>query len=163
MATLAAYIGGLCSHQLVAGETGVVLLIAPDQRQAKIALDYCTAIFEQSPILKQLIANRTADALELTNGISIEVRSANFRRLRGPTYIAAICDEAAFWFSDEWSTNTDAEIINAVRPGLSTTGGPLIIASSPYAKRGVIWEAHRKHFGSNGDPRILVDRHIARL
>jgi hypothetical protein len=162
MATLAAYIGGLCSHRLVPGETGVVLLIAPDQRQAKIALDYCTAIFEQSPILKQLIANRTADALELTNGISIEVRSANFRRLRGPTYIAAICDEAAFWFSDEWSTNTDAEIINAVRPGLSTTGGPLIIASSPYAKRGVIWEAHRKHFGRNGDPRILVAQGTSR-
>jgi hypothetical protein len=162
MATLAAYIGGLCSHRLVPGETGVVLLIAPDQRQAKIALDYCTAIFEQSPILKQLIANRTVDALELTNGISIEVRSANFRRLRGPTYIAAICDEAAFWFSDEWSTNTDAEIINAVRPGLSTTGGPLIIASSPYAKRGVIWEAHRKHFGRNGDPRILVAQGTSR-
>jgi hypothetical protein len=156
MATFAAYIAGLCSHRLVPGETGVVLLIAPDQRQAKIALDYCAAIFEQSPILKQLIANRTADTLELTNGISIEVRSANFRRLRGPTYIAALCDEAAFWFSDEWSTNTDAEIINAVRPGLSTTGGPLIIASSPYAKRGVIWEAHRKHFGKNGDPKILV-------
>jgi len=156
MATLAAYVAGLCSHRLVPGETGVVLLIAPDQRQAKIALDYCAAIFEQSPILKQLIANRTADTLELTNGISIEVRSANFRRLRGPTYIAAICDEAAFWFSDEWSTNTDAEIINAVRPGLSTTGGPLIIASSPYAKRGVIWEAHRKHFGKHGDPKILI-------
>jgi hypothetical protein len=156
MATLAAYIGGLCSHKLVPGETGVVLLIAPDQRQAKIALDYCTAIFEQSPILKQLIANRTADTLELTNGISIEVRSANFRRLRGPTYIAALCDEAAFWFSDEWSTNCDSEIVNAVRPGLSTTAGPLIIASSPYAKRGVIWEAHRKHYGQHGDPKILV-------
>jgi hypothetical protein len=162
MATLAAYIAGLCSHQLVPGETGVVLLIAPDQRQAKIALDYCAAIFEQSTILKQLIANRTADTLELTNGISIEVRSANFRRLRGPTYIAAICDEAAFWFSDEWSTNTDAEIINSVRPGLSTTGGPLIIASSPYAKRGVIWEAHRQHFGRNGDPRILVAQGTSR-
>jgi len=33
MATLAAYIGGLCSHQLVPGETGVALLTAPDQRQ----------------------------------------------------------------------------------------------------------------------------------
>ena len=156
MATLAAYLAGLCEHKLVRGEAGVVLLIAPDQRQAKIALDYCSATLESSPILKQLIANRTADTLELTSGISIEVRSANFRRLRGPTYIAAICDEAAFWFSEEWSTNTDAEIINAVRPGLATTAGPLIIASSPYAKRGVLWEAHRKHFGRDGDPRILV-------
>ena len=83
----------------------------------------------QSPILRQLIANRNADTLELTNGITIEVRSASFRRLRGPTYIAVIADEAAFWFSDEFSANADTEILNAVRPGLATTRGPLIIAA----------------------------------
>ncbi|MEK1929836.1 MAG: hypothetical protein AAAC47_08600 [Pararhizobium sp.] len=76
MATLAAYIGGLCKHPLVRGERGVLLCIAPDQRQAAIVLDYATAAFEQSPILKQLIANRTADTLELTNSINVEVRSA---------------------------------------------------------------------------------------
>jgi len=162
MAILAAYVGGLCEHDLVRGETGIVLLIAPDQRQAKIALDYCAAALEQSPILKQLIANRSSDALELTNGISIEVRSASFRRLRGPTYVAVIADEAAFWYSDEFSANADDEIINAVRPGLATSGGPLIIASSPYAKRGVLFETHRKHFGPEGDPLILVAQGTSR-
>jgi hypothetical protein len=156
MATLAAYIAGLCKHKLVPGETGVVLAIAPDQRQATIVLDYATAAFNESPMLRQLVVSRTQDTLELKNGISIEVRSASFRRLRGPTYIAVIADEAAYWYSDEFSSNTDAEILNAVRPGLATTGGPLIIASSPYAKRGVLWETHRRHFGKNGDPRILV-------
>jgi hypothetical protein len=67
-----------------------------------------------------------------------------------------VADESAFFYSDEFSANTDSEILNAVRPGLSTTQGPLIVASSPYAKRGVLWETHRKHFGKNGDPRILV-------
>ena len=129
MATLAVYIAGLCKHPLVRGERGVLLCIAPDQRQAAITLDYATAAFEASPILKQLIANRTADTLELSNGITIEVRAASFRRLRGPTYIAVIADEAAFWYSDEFSANADTEILNAVRPGLATTGGPLIIAS----------------------------------
>src|SRR5262245_28701468 len=156
LSTLAAYIAGLCKHDLAPGETGVLLLIAPDQKQAAISLEYCTAAFEQSPILKQLIANRTADALELTNGISIEVRAASFRRLRGPTFVAVIADEAAFFMSDEYSTNADTEIINAVRPGLATTSGPLIIASSPYAKRGVLWETHRRHYGPGGDPLILV-------
>ncbi len=33
--------------------------------------------------------------------------------------------------SDESSANADDEIVNAVRPGLATTGGPLIIASKP--------------------------------
>ena len=156
MSVLAVYVAALCKHSLVRGERGVVLLIAPDQRQAAIALDYAEAALEQSLILKQLIANRTADTLELTNGINIEVRAASFRRLRGPTYIAVIADEAAFWMSDEFSSNADTEILNAVRPGLATTGGPLIIASSPYAKRGVLWDTFRRHYGKDGDPLILV-------
>jgi hypothetical protein len=96
IATLGAYIASLCEHPLVGGETGIVLLIAPDQRQARIALDYCEAIFAASPVLNQLVAGRTADTLELTNRTTIEVRAASFRRLRRPTYVAAIADEAAF-------------------------------------------------------------------
>jgi hypothetical protein len=52
MATLAAHIAGLCRHPLVRGEKGILLCVAPDQRQAAITLDYATAAFEQSPILK---------------------------------------------------------------------------------------------------------------
>ena len=73
-----------------------------------------------------------------------------------------IADEAAFWYSDEFSANTDTEILNAVRPGLATSQGPLIIASSPYAKRGVLWDTHRKHFGKDGDPLILVAQGASR-
>ena len=163
IAPLSVYVAALCKHPLVRGEKGVLLCIAPDQRQAGIVLGYCEAAFEQSPILKQLVANRTNDALELTNGISIEVRAASFRRLRGPTYIAVIADEAAFWYSDEFSANADAEILNAVRPGLATTGGPLIIASSPYAKRGVLWETHKRHYGEGGDRLILVAQGASRV
>src|SRR5262245_9442124 len=137
MATLATYIAGLCDHcdALVPGERGVLLCVALDQRVAKIILDYAEACFERSPILKQLIVNRTADALELANGITLEVRPASFRKLRGPTYIAVIADELAFWYVDAAYANPDVEILNAVEPGLATTGGPLILASSPHARR----------------------------
>ena len=157
-ATLAVYLATLCDYTdvLAPGERGIALCIAPDQRQATIVLNYAAAAIEQSPILKQLIASRTSDSIELTNSISIEVRAASFRRLRGPTYIAVIGDESAFWYSDEFSANTDAEILNAVRPGLATTKGPLIIASSPYARRGVLWTTYKNHFGPKGDPSILV-------
>jgi hypothetical protein len=73
-----------------------------------------------------------------------------------------IADEAAFWYSDEFSSNADTEILNAVRPGLATTSGALIIASSPYAKRGVLREAHKKHYGQSGDPLILVAQGASR-
>jgi hypothetical protein len=162
VATLAAYLAGVCEHPLVRGERGVVLCIAPDQRQAAITLDYAEAALMGSPILRQLVANRSADTLTLTNRISIEVRAASFRRLRGPTYVAVLADEAAFWYSDELSANADVEIINAVRPGLLTTGGPLIVASSPYARRGVLWTAFKKQYGPDGDPLLLVARGASR-
>jgi hypothetical protein len=161
---LATYIAGLCDHSdvLAPGERGVVLCIAPDQRQARISLDYASAAFEATPILAQLIANRTTDALELTNGITVEVRAASFRRIRGVTAVAVIASEAAFWMDAETSTNPDTEILNAVRPALATTGGPLILISSPYARRGELWNIFRKHHGPNGDRLILVAQGASR-
>lgn len=157
MSTLATYLAALLDYGdvLAPGENGVVLIIAPDQKQASIILGYAVAAFEQSPILSQLIEGQTADSLRLTTGITLEVRSASFRRLRGPTYCAVLVDEVAYFYSDE-SANPDTEILNAVRPGLATTGGPLIGASSPYARRGVLWDAYRRDYGPNGDKLILV-------
>jgi hypothetical protein len=165
IAALACYLAGLCDHRnvLAPGERALVLCIAPDQRQARIVLDYATAAFGATPIMRQLIAGRTSDTLSLTTGVDIEVRAASFRRLRGHTFIAAIADEAAFYFADESSANPDTEILNAVRPGLATTNGLLAMISSPYAKRGELFEAHRKHFGPAGDPRILVAQGASRI
>jgi hypothetical protein len=165
MATLATYIAGLCEHSdaLVPGEKGILLCVALDQRVAKIVLDYCQAAFERSPILKQLIANRTQDALELTNGVSIEVRPVSFRKLRGPTYVAVIADELAFWYVDAVYANPDIEVLNAVEPGLATTGGPLILVSSPHARRGVLWDMFKRHYGANGDPLTLVAHGASRV
>jgi hypothetical protein len=71
------------------------------------------------------------------------------------TCVAALADECAFWMSDD-SANPDVEILNAVRPALATTGGPLIAISSPYARRGALWETYKRHYGADGDPLILV-------
>jgi hypothetical protein len=86
IATTVTYIAGLNEHRsLVPGERGVCLVIAPDQRQADVVLDYVTAAFEGSRILRQLVDGRTQRTLSLTNKIDVEVRAADYRRLRGPT------------------------------------------------------------------------------
>ncbi len=155
---LASYLSALCDHDdvLVPGERGVVLVIAPDTSQARIQLDYIDGAFRRSPVLAPMVANRTADVLSLRSGIEIEVRGASFRRLRGPTAVAVIATEAAFWHDSDSSLNPDTEILNAVRPALATTGGPLIVISSPYARKGELWETYRRHYGADGDPAILV-------
>ena len=57
--------------------------------------------------------------------------------------------------SDE-SANPDVEILNAAQPALATTQGPLIAISSPYARRGALWDRFKEHYGPEGDPMILV-------
>src|SRR5262249_8757473 len=139
-ACLAVYIAALCDHSdnLAAGERGLVLCLAPNQRAAAVAVSSAAAGFESQLLLRELVVNRTVDTLSLSTGVDLEIRPASFRGLRGVTAVAVIADEAAFWHTDETSANADTEILNAVRPALATTGGPLVVISSPYAKRGEV-------------------------
>ncbi|MBR1270451.1 hypothetical protein JQ629_23530 [Bradyrhizobium sp. AUGA SZCCT0222] len=156
-ATLAAYLAGFCdySEALSLGERGLVLFVAQNQRAAAVAFGYAVGIFRSVPALEELIERETADTLALRNGIDLEVRAASFRGLRGVTAVAVIADEAAFW-AVEGSVNPDSEILNAVRPSLATTRGPLLVISSPHARRGEVWTTYRRHYGTSGDPRVLV-------
>ena len=52
----------------------------------------------------------TAESVELASRVTIEVHTASFRTVRGYTVVAALCDEIAYWRSEE-STNPDAEIV----------------------------------------------------
>jgi hypothetical protein len=158
LATFDCWIAACCDHRdvLAPGETGVALLISRDQRAAKIALDYIDGILRDSPVLSSLIANRTADAIELSNKISIEVRPCNRVSVRGPTYISITADEVAHWFTSADFANPDIEILGSAKPGLMTTGGPLLMVSSAYAKYGVLYDAFKKHYGPEGATDILV-------
>ena len=49
----------------------MVLLIAPDMKQAKVLLDYAEGMLQSTPLLKQLILARTKDTLVLTTGITL--------------------------------------------------------------------------------------------
>ena len=55
MSVLATYLAGLCdySDRLARGEKGVVLLIAPDMKQAKVLLDYAEGTLQSTPMLRQ--------------------------------------------------------------------------------------------------------------
>ena len=153
MSTLATYIAALCDHSAVVavGERPLVLLLAQNQKTAAVSFNYCGGVFDNVPMLAQLVVNKTVDTISLANGIDLEIRAANYRGIRGVTAVAVIADEAAFWNVDDASANADSEILNAVRPSLATTGGPLVVISSPYAKRGEVYETHRDHFGNKGD------------
>jgi len=95
-----------------------------------------------------------ADGLDLQNQVTI-IRTASFKTSRGYTFPAVLCDEAAFWPTDD-SAEPDFAILDALRPGIaSIPGAMLLVASSPHAKRGALWDAFATYYGTD-DPDILV-------
>jgi hypothetical protein len=157
MAVLATFLAACRDYRsiLAPGQLASVILMAASREQAEEAFRYVRGIFESSPALSQLVEAVTADSILLRTRVEIVVRAASFRRVRGFTSVAAIVDELAFFHSDS-SANPDSEILNALRPSLATTSGPLIAISSPHARRGELYNAYRDNFGAHGDPRIVV-------
>jgi len=153
LATVGAVIERL-TDKLSAGERGVIALLATDRNQAKVALNYIHGLFDASPALRGMIEKRGAESIDLNNRISIEVSTSNYRSIRGRTLLAVLLDEVAFFRDSETSAANDKEIYRAAVPGLATTGGMLIGISSPYAKRGLLYDKYRKHYGNDSD--ILV-------
>jgi hypothetical protein len=139
---------------LAPGEVATVMIVACDRKQARVIVRYITAFLEECELLKPLIQRKSGAAegwaIELEGRVTIEVHSCNFRSVRGYTVCAALLDEIAFWRSEE-SANPDREVIEAVRPALATVPGSMLLcASSPYSRRGALWDAHRRHFAKDG-------------
>ena len=151
LSLLAVYLSCFCdwSGCLAIGERPTLLIVATDRRTARIIFRYIHALLTSVPELADMIVRETMDIVELSNGICIETAVASFRTIRGPTLIGALFDEAAFWRNEDLS-NPDHEILKATLPSLATTGGPLFVASSPYSKRGILWDAFRRHYGAPG-------------
>ena len=85
----------------------------------------------------------------LSNRTQIRVFTASFKTSRGYTLAGAVGDEISFLENSDTSTNPDKEILTALKPGLMTSRGPLLITSTPYARRGELWEAFKAYWGKD--------------
>ena len=140
---------------LAPGERAVAAIIACDKRQAKVAFNYVRAILKGVPALAEMVVRETAEAIELSNGASIEIHVASFRSVRGRSYCFVGIDEAAF-LRDEESASPDVEVYVAALPGLATIKGSLFIgSSSPWGKRGLVYDKYAKYWGQPAGPLIF--------
>jgi hypothetical protein len=129
------------------GERATIVIIAADRRQARTIMRYVRGLMNAVPVLSQLIEADRTDGVDLTNRVTVEVHTASFRTVRGYTIVAALLDEVAFWQGED-SASPDTEILTALRPSMATIPGAILLAaSSPYARRGALWDAYQKNFG----------------
>jgi len=155
MSAAAVYAACVRPVSLKPGELGVVMLMATDKDQAAEVYRYVRSIVESQ--FSDMVEGRIGkDFVDLNNRVRIKVQVANFRRVRGRKVLMVICDEVAFWWNDETSANPDREVLRAVRPAmLGVKDAALLCISSPYAQRGVLWDAFRRHYGRD-DAKVLV-------
>lgn len=164
---------------LAPGERGTVMIVAADKKQARVILRYIGAMLTKIPMLQAMMLKPevTANGIDLSNSVSIEVGTASFRSTRGYTYVALLADEIAFWRTDD-AAEPDFEVLDAIRPGMATIPNAMMLCmSSPYAKKGALYDAFRRYWGKDGEPLVwkaatremnptvaqsVVDRAVAR-
>jgi hypothetical protein len=108
------------------------------------------------PLLRGTVVGRTADTLTLRSGIVLAAYPCRPPAIRGLRARIAVLDELGFYRNAEGNPQ-DVEMLRAVRPTLATTGGRLVILSSPAGQSGALWDLYRLHFARDEAP-ILVWR-----
>src|ERR1019366_6457021 len=104
---LTTYIACCVDHRsiLAPGERGILPCLAATKSQASNAFNFIRGAIDDSPALRRLIVGYTADTLSLATNVDVVVRTAAFRSIRGATFIAVICDEIAFFRTEDNSVN----------------------------------------------------------
>jgi len=137
------------------GERGVVMVIATDRRQARVIMRYVQALLNAVPMLAAMIERQDTESIDLDNRVSLEITTASYRTIRGYTVVAALCDEIAFWRSDD-SANPAEAILDALRPAMSTIPGALLIGlGTPYRRSGPLYDAYKRHYGQDSDVLVI--------
>jgi hypothetical protein len=159
LALVAVFLGAFKDYRrfLGPGERATILVVATDRKQARTIFRYIRGLLADTPMLAPLIERESHDSIDLTNRVTIEVGAASFRSLRGYTVAAGLCDELAFWPTDD-AAEPDYAVLDALRPGMATIPGAMLLcASSPYARRGALWDAFKRYHAKDDAP-VLVWR-----
>src|SRR5262249_48117913 len=159
LALTAVYLACFHSYRqfLAPGERATIMLIARDRRQCRVIFNYIRALLTPVPMLKKMIVRENHNAFDLEGSVTIEVQTASFRSVRGYAIVAALCDELAFWPTDD-AADPDYAVIDALRPGMAQfPNAMLLCASSPYARKGALFDAHQRHYAKDHDPVLVCE------
>ncbi|HJT20810.1 MAG TPA: terminase family protein [Nitrospira sp.] len=148
--------GVLMGHAALTGKPGTFALgICQDHRGAmRVLLRYARAPFETLDLFRAEVARSTADTLELRNGVTLAAYPCRPEAVRGLRASIVVVDELAFFTATD-GRPMDQEMLRVARGRLATTGGKLIVISSPYGQSGALWDLHRKHYGQDKSSTLI--------
>jgi hypothetical protein len=137
------------------GTETFAISVAQDQRSSlRTAFRYACTPFEIVPALAKHVKSRKADTWALSNSVLLAAYPCRPEAVRGIRARVVICSELAFYRNSENLPN-DLEMLRAIRPCLATTGGRLVILSSPYWQSGALYDLHRQHYGREDSDTLI--------
>lgn len=163
-AVIASFVGAYWDHDSYTApdEPARIPVLAKDKDEAGTIKGFMDAIF-RIPALSWMVVKADgreerfppAETVRLATGCVARVTAATIGAGRSKAVPLALLDEIAFFKTGE-AANPDKEIVRAIRPAMTTVPHPLLVGlSSPYAKKGVLWEKFKEHYGRGGSP-VLV-------
>ena len=151
--------------RLAPGEEAFVMLIGPSKSHAQQILRYARGAASLVPAIESSIVASSPDHFTLERRTAVGggkvvaqrvnilcvAATAGGQSARGKTLLGAFLDEAAF-FRDENYTVNDRDMFDAATVRV-IKGGQTIVASTPWAESGLLFERHKDHFGK---PKAVV-------
>lgn len=137
--------------RLAPGEDGVCPIVAPTLKAARDTLRFAQgAAANHTGLAAQCSKLDAADELVVHRGkrrVVLRVGAANAGGLsgRGRSIVGAYLEEAAFFRDRDFKVN-DAAIYAAIAPRV-VLGGQLVIASTPWARSGLLYKLYRDNYG----------------
>lgn len=130
-------------HFALSNPDTTTLIVSPSLRQSMIMFGRIESFIYRSKILTRSIVRKTRTIIQFSNGAMIVALPCSEHLLRGYTAHLVICDEAAFM--------PEEVISNVLFPMLATTGGTLILLSTPWGRDNLFhrafvdpaWSVHR--------------------
>lgn len=143
---------------LAPGQRAVALVVAPNEELRQEVVNYALGAFRSKPELAALLRlPRGTKDDDVVSEFTIRRPDGQFVTFRGGVATAGgyggrgksltdfAMDEAAF-FRDRSSKVNDQDIFNAASPRV-LPGGQTIVASTPWAEAGMLYETWRENFG----------------
>lgn len=144
---------------LTAGQVATVILIAQDQKGARIVRGYIEGNLHT-------LEDRGYEVLAKTQGqeraitgslvrlrwpVEIAIYTATKAAVRGTTGLCFIGDEIAHWKTDDGAYNQDTEVMRAARPCFATLSRikpKRMVISSPFEEHGYLWDEYKARHSS---------------
>jgi hypothetical protein len=136
---------------LAPGQRAVALIIAPNDKLRREVVSYASGAIKSHPELAAMLVDESADGIELRRHDGRVVRfetgvaTAGGYGARGRSLTDYALDEAAFMRDNSFKVN--AEELFRAGSARVLPGGQTIVASTPWAKSGLLYDLYKNNFG----------------